>query len=120
MMEEATLFGDGPPYGRTPLTLDIRELSFDAATELLPDDATADETVRAWSIFFGGVPYCLEELDADRSLGENIQQTVLTRHGSLRNEPEYVLPMELTEPTRYFSILEAIAGGGPAATKSLA
>jgi hypothetical protein len=119
MTEEATLFGDGPPYGRTPLTLDIRELSFDAATELLPDDATADETVRAWSIF-GGVPYCLEELDADRSLGENIQQTVLTRHGSLRNEPEYVLPMKLTEPTRYFSTFEAIAGGGPAATKSLA
>ena len=119
MTEEATLFGDGPPYGRTPLTLDIRELSFDAATELLPDDATADETVRAWSVF-GGVPYYFEELDADRSLGENIQQTVLTRHGSLRNEPEYVLPMKLTEPTRYFSILEAIADGGPAATKSLA
>jgi hypothetical protein len=119
MTEEATLFGDGPPYGRTSLTLDIRELSFDAATELLPDDATADEAVRAWSVF-GGVPYYLEELDADRSLGENIQQTVLTRHGSLRNEPEYVLPMKLTEPTRYFSILEAIADGGPAATKSLA
>jgi len=110
MMEEATLLGDSPLYGRTSLTLDIRELSFDAATAFLPDDATADEAVRAWSVF-GGVPYYLEELDADRSLGENIQETVLTRHGSLRNEPEYVLRMELTEPTRYFSILEAIAGG---------
>ena len=65
---------------------------------------------RAWSAF-GGVPCYLEELDADRSLGENSQQTVLPRHGSLRNEPEYVLSMELTEPTRFFSILEAIAGG---------
>nr|WP_321112452.1 hypothetical protein [Halorussus salinisoli] len=60
---------------------------------------------------FGGVPYYLEEVAPDASLGENIQQTILSRHGSLRNEPDYVLQMELTEPTRYFSILETIAGG---------
>lgn len=67
MTEEATLFGDGPPYGRTPLTLDIRELSFDAAMELLPDDATADETVCAWSVF-GGVPcYLRNSTRIDRS-----------------------------------------------------
>nr|WP_317627628.1 ATP-binding protein [Halorubrum sp. BOL3-1] len=110
MMEEATLLGDSPLYGRTSLTLDIRELSFDAVTEFLPDRTTADDAVRAWSVF-GGVPYYPEELDADRSLGENIQRTVLTHHGSLGNEPEHVLRMELREPTRYFSILEAIAGG---------
>ena len=110
MMEEATLLGDSPLYGRTALKLDIRPLSFGAATEFLPTDISADEAVRAWSVF-GGVPYYLEELNEDRPLGENIQRLILTRHGSLRNEPEYVLRMELTEPTRYFSILEAIAGG---------
>nr|WP_304449611.1 hypothetical protein [Halomarina sp. PSRA2] len=56
-------------------------------------------------------PYYLEEVDPDRTLGENIQRTILSRHGTLRNEPDYVLRMELREPTRYFSILEAIAGG---------
>ena len=35
MMEEATLLGDSPLYGRTSLILDIRELSFDAATKFL-------------------------------------------------------------------------------------
>lgn len=60
---------------------------------------------------FGGVPYYLEELDTQTSLAENIHQTVLTRHGSLHDEPEFVLRMDLQEPTRYFSILEAIAGG---------
>jgi AAA+ ATPase superfamily predicted ATPase len=110
MMEEATLLGDSPLYGRTSLKLDIRQLPFESVSAFLPNDASADEIVRAWSVF-GGVPYYLEELDDDRSLGENIQQLVLSRHGSLRNEPEYVLRMELTEPTRYFSILEAIAGG---------
>jgi len=110
MMEEATLLGDSPLYGRTSLKLDIRQLPFESVSVFLPNDASADEIVRAWSVF-GGVPYYLEELDDDRSLGENVQQLVLSRHGSLRNEPEYVLRMELTEPTRYFSILEALAGG---------
>ena len=110
MMEEATLLGDSPLYGRTSLKLDIRQLPFNSVSAFLSDDASADEIVRAWSVF-GGVPYYLEELDDARSLGENVQRLVLDRHGSLRDEPEYVLRMELTEPTRYFSILEAIAGG---------
>jgi AAA+ ATPase superfamily predicted ATPase len=66
--------------------------------------------VSTWGVF-GGVPYYLEEVSPDATLGENIQQTVLSQHGTLHNEPDYVLRMELTEPTRYFSILEAIAGG---------
>jgi AAA+ ATPase superfamily predicted ATPase len=110
MMEEAALLGDSPLYGRSSLKLDVRQLSFDATTKFLPDGATAEEAVRAWSVF-GGVPYYLEELDPTVSFGENIQRTVLTRHGSLHDEPEYVLRMKLQEPTRYFSILEAIAGG---------
>jgi AAA+ ATPase superfamily predicted ATPase len=110
MMEEATLLGDSPLYGRSSLKLDVRQLPFDAAVEFLPDDLTPDDAVRAWSVF-GGVPYYLEELDSTASLGDNIHRTVLGRHGSLHNEPEYVLRMELQEPTRYFSILEAIAGG---------
>ncbi|AWB26751.1 ATP-binding protein [Halococcoides cellulosivorans] len=110
MMEEATLLGDSPLYGRSSLKLDVRQLPFDAAVEFLPEDATPDDSVRAWSVF-GGVPYYLEELDPTASLGENIHHTALARHGSLHSEPEYVLRMELQEPTRYFSILEAIAGG---------
>jgi AAA+ ATPase superfamily predicted ATPase len=110
MMEEAALLGDSPLYGRSSLKLDVRQLPFGAAVEFLPDNVGPDETVRAWSVF-GGVPYYLEELDATASLGANIYRTALTRHGSLHNEPEYVLRMELQKPTRYVSILEAIAGG---------
>jgi AAA+ ATPase superfamily predicted ATPase len=110
MMEESTLLGDSPLYGRTSLQLDVRQLPFDAAIEFLPDDPSPDEAVRAWSVF-GGVPYYLEELDPTATLGANVDRTVLSRHGSLHDEPEYVLRMELQDPTRYFSILEAIAGG---------
>lgn len=110
MMEEAALLGNSPLYGRSSLKLDIRQLPFDAAIEFFPESYTADEHVFTWGVF-GGVPYYLEEVDPTGDLGENIQRTILSRHGTLHDEPDYVLRMELTEPTRYFSILEAIAGG---------
>jgi hypothetical protein len=110
MMEEAALLGNSPLYGRSSLKLDIRQLPFEAAMEFFDGTYTPDEHVLTWGVF-GGVPYYLEEVSPGSTLGENIQQTILSRHGTLHNEPDYVLRMELTEPTRYFSIIEAIAGG---------
>ncbi|QCS45021.1 ATP-binding protein [Natrinema versiforme] len=110
MMEEAALLGNSPLYGRSSLKLDIRQLPFDAAMEFFDDSYTADKQVLTWGVF-GGVPYYLEEVSPNATLAENVQSTILTRHGTLHDEPDYVLRMELTEPTRYFSILEAIAGG---------
>ena len=110
MMEEAALLGNSPLYGRSSLKLDIRQLPFDAAMEFFDGAHTAEEQVILWGIF-GGVPYYLEEVSPDATLAENVHRTVLSRHGTLHNEPDYVLRMELREPTRYFSILEAIAGG---------
>ncbi|MCU4801671.1 ATP-binding protein [Halobacteria archaeon HArc-gm2] len=110
MMEEAALLGNSPLYGRSSLKMDIRQLPFEAAMQFFDDDVPADDQVFTWGVF-GGVPYYLEEIVPNASLGDNVQRTILSRHGSLHDEPDYVLRMELTEPTRYFSILEAIAGG---------
>jgi AAA+ ATPase superfamily predicted ATPase len=110
MMEDAALLGDSPLYGRSSLKLDIQQLPFDAAMEFFADSYTADDQVLTWGVF-GGVPYYLEDVSPDASVGDNIQRTILSRHGSLHDEPDYVLRMELSQPTRYFSILEAIAGG---------
>jgi AAA+ ATPase superfamily predicted ATPase len=110
MMEDAALLGNSPLYGRSSLKLDVRQLPFDAAMDFFADAYTPDEQILAWGVF-GGVPYYLEEVSPDATLAENIQRAILSRHGTLHEEPDYVLRMELTEPTRYFSILEAIAGG---------
>src|SRR6056297_3382695 len=110
MMEEAALLGNSPLYGRSSLKLDIRQLPFDAAMTFFDGAYTPAQQVQTWGVF-GGVPYYLEEVDSSATLGENIQRTILSRHGTLHDEPDYVLRMELAEPTRYFSILEAIAGG---------
>jgi uncharacterized protein len=110
MMEEAALLGNSPLYGRSSLKLDIRQLPFAAAMQFFDDAYTPSEKIFTWGVF-GGVPYYLEEVSPDATLAENIQRTILSRHGTLHDEPDYVLRMELTEPTRYFSIIEAIAGG---------
>jgi len=110
MMEEAALLGNSPLYGRATATLDVHQLPFSAAMELLGEPDEPVDGIRYWGVF-GGTPYYLNAAaDAD-TLGEAVFETVLTQHGRLHDDPDYVLRMELTEPSRYFSILEAIAGG---------
>ncbi|MDZ7730829.1 MAG: ATP-binding protein [Natrialbaceae archaeon] len=110
MMEDAALLGNSPLYGRSSLKLDVRQLPFGAAMEFFDDAYSPEEQILTWGVF-GGVPYYLEEVSPAASLAANIHRTILARHGTLHDEPDYVLRMELTEPTRYFSIIEAIAGG---------
>ncbi|MFC3960220.1 ATP-binding protein [Halovivax cerinus] len=110
MMEEAALLGNSPLYGRSSVKLDVGPLPFSAALSFFDEVPSPAEQVKTWSIF-GGVPYYLEEIDPKRTLETVVSRTILSRHGTLHNEPDYVLRMELTEPTRYFSILEALAAG---------
>ncbi|WP_290812761.1 ATP-binding protein [Halovivax sp.] len=110
MMEEATLLGSSPLYGRFTAKLDLRPLGFAGAQAFLPDDYSPEDRLFAWGIF-GGVPYYLDGIDLDRDLGTVLTEAVCSRKGYLHNEPEYVLRTELTDPNRYFAILTAIAGG---------
>ncbi|MBP1988185.1 ATP-binding protein [Halolamina salifodinae] len=116
MMEEATLLGNSPLYGRFSEKIDLRQLDFDAACEFFPDSYTPEEQVFAWGVF-GGTPYYLDGVDLDHDLGTVIQQSILSQQGFLHNEPEYVLRTELTEPNRYFAILKAIAAGNTTANE---
>jgi len=110
MMEEATLLGNSPLYGRFTEKIDLRQLEFAAAREFFPDRYTPDQLLLAWGVF-GGTPYYLDGVDLDNDLGTVIRQSLLSRQGFLHDEPEYVLRTELTEPNRYFAILKAIAAG---------
>ncbi|WP_137290852.1 ATP-binding protein [Natronorubrum halophilum] len=110
MMEEATLLGNSPLYGRFTEKLDLRPLDFSAAQEFLPGDYSPEERIFTWGIF-GGVPYYLDGVNLDQDLGAVLTEEVLSQKGYLHNEPEYVLRTELTDPNRYFAILTAIAAG---------
>jgi AAA+ ATPase superfamily predicted ATPase len=110
MMEEATLLGNSPLYGRFTERLDLRQLDFDAARQFFPEQYSPEQILLAWGVF-GGTPYYLAGIEADATLGTVIQQSLLSRQGFLHDEPEYVLRTELTEPNRYFGIMKAIAAG---------
>lgn len=110
MMEEATLLGNSPLYGRFTEKIDLRPLDFAAAQEFVPDSYSTEERIFTWGIF-GGVPYYLDGVDFEPGLGTVLTEAVCSQRGYLHNEPEYVLRTELTNPNRYFAILTAIAAG---------
>ncbi|MFQ3477009.1 ATP-binding protein [Halonotius sp. F2-221B] len=109
MMEEAALLGNSPMYGRASTKLDVRQLPFDAAMAFFEEIDPVEQLLR-WGIF-GGTPYYLEAAAGFDTLAAAVHEAILTQHGPLHDDPDYVLRMELTEPSRYFGILEAIAGG---------
>jgi len=111
VMEEKVLSGGSPLYGRRTGTIDLPPLSLEHAREFYPSD-DPDGIIQSWGVF-GGTPYYLKALTPDATLPENIQSLLLSEHGVLHNEPEFLLRTEfgIREPQTYYTILRAIATG---------
>ena len=61
MMEEATLLGNSPLYGRFTEKIDLRQLDFAAARTFFPESYSPEQLLLAWGVF-GGTPYYLDEI----------------------------------------------------------
>ena len=111
IMEEKVLGGGSPLYGRRTGAIDLSPLSIDDARRFYPGNEP-DTTIRSWGVF-GGTPYYLRALDPSATLEDNIQACILSEHGVLHNEPEFLLRTEfgIREPQTYYTILRAIATG---------
>lgn len=113
MIHEQVLDGGASLYGRVSQSpngrIELRQLPFHSLTEFVPD-YDREELVFVYGIF-GGTPRYLDPLDSTLGLGENITRFLLDSDGTLHDEPETVLQMELTEVTRFFSLLESMASG---------
>lgn len=111
IMEEKVLGGGSPLYGRRTAAIDLPPLGLGDAARFYPAD-DPDGILQSWAIF-GGTPYYLQALDRSQSLAENIQSLVLSEHGLLHNEPEFLLRTEfgIREPKTYYTILRALAEG---------
>lgn len=107
-MESEVLGHESPLYGRRTGQIDLQPFSFRDAREVITYGF--EDAVRSFSVT-GGTAMYLTQFDYDRSLGENIQQEILSPTAMLYNEPEFLLRTELRSPARYLSILEAIATG---------
>ncbi|WP_440009060.1 ATP-binding protein [Halomicrococcus sp. SG-WS-1] len=117
VMEEKVLGGGSPLYGRRTGVIDLPPLSLADARQFYPS-ADPETTIQSWGVF-GGTPYYLRALTPSKSLAENIQSHVLSEHGVLHNEPEFLLRTEfgIREPQTYYTILRAIATGKRAANE---
>ena len=117
IMEDKVLDGGSPLYGRRTATIDLSPLDLTDARQFYPGD-DPDTIIQSWGVF-GGTPYYLQALTPSRSLAENVQSHVLSEHGVLHNEPEFLLRTEfgIREPQTYYTILRAIAAGKRAANE---
>ena len=113
MIHSHVLDGGAPLYGRVSQTpngrLELTQLPFPSIHEFVPT-YDPEERVFVYGVF-GGTPRYLSPLDPSRSLGENITRLLYDPNGSLHDEPETVLQMELNEVNTYFSVLESMASG---------
>ncbi|SNR62596.1 ATP-binding protein [Halorubrum vacuolatum] len=113
MIHTHVLEGGAPLYGRVSQRpngrIELSHLPFHSIQEFVPTYDPEDR-VLVYGIF-GGTPRYLSPLDPSQDLGENITRLLCDPEGSLHNEPETVLQMELNEVHRYFSVLESMASG---------
>ena len=109
MMEQEVLAYRSPLYGRRTGQWRLQPLSFWDARKMLTH-FSLDDQVRAYALL-GGVPAYLRQFDTSQTLLRNIEERVLTLGAFLYDEPRFLLLQELREPSRYFAILEAVAGG---------
>lgn len=108
VMESAVLGHESPLYGRRTGQIDLQPFSFAQARRAISYEFR--DAIRSYAVT-GGTPMYLTLFDYSVSLTENLRTRVLSPTAVLYNEPEFLLRTELRKPSRYMSILEAVATG---------
>lgn len=103
------LLGERSPLRGRMQALSVRSLRFDEARPFL-SGLDAVTQIERYGVA-GGMPRYLTDLATPEDLRTLVCRHVLDRHSALYNEPRELLEQELQQPSVYFSILEALAGG---------
>lgn len=107
LMERQVLSYRAPLYGRRTGQWHLKPLDLPAAAAFFPAYSPQD-LVRVYAVL-GGVPAYLQQFSDSRTLADNIASRMLEPGSALHEEPRLLMHQEVSEPARYFSILEAIA-----------
>lgn len=108
VIESEVLGHESPLYGRRTSQIDLQPFSFIEALDVI--DYPFEGSVRSFAAT-GGMPMYLTLFEYDQPLKKNLLTHHLSKTSILYNEPEFLLRSELRTPSRYMSILEAIANG---------
>ena len=109
VMEDKVISGSSPLHGRWTDRIDLGPLSFDNAVKFFPEYSSEDK-IETWSVF-GGTPHYLQSINPEESFEANVSKLLLSEQGNFRDEPEFLLRSELSQPHRYMAALKAIAAG---------
>jgi len=101
------LGSQSPLFGRTTLTIELKELPMSAAVEMHPHYSNSDQA----QIYFicGGVPLYHLAFVHRRPFRENLTEAFLSPAGPLYREGEMLMRAEFQEMPSYFAILTALA-----------
>lgn len=114
-MEDKILSSRSPLYGRRTAQLHMK--AFDYKTSICFFDHFTDEEKLILYGAYGGIALYLQQVEQDKSLKENINNTFLSTTGYLYEEPLLLLRQEVKEPGVYHAIIEAIANGASKANE---
>jgi len=100
----------GPLFGRRTFGQQLPPLGYREAGLFFPQYDPVDR-MRAHAVL-GGVPYYLEQFDANVPLEQNIRERILSKGQVLYDEADLFAKEELgTEASTYLSIISAVADG---------
>lgn len=108
-MESEVLGSKSPLYGRRTAQMRLEPFDCFDARLMLPS-CTPQQAVEYYATF-GGTPYYLSQINPHMSYQDNVLDLFFNPYGLLYGEPEMLLRQELSEPSVYVSILDAVAGG---------
>jgi len=109
MMYSETLSYSSPLYGRRTSNIHLKPLAFHHIEDFVRGTSKIDQMNIYAS--FGTVPKYLELYDDRKGFLENIRDNILDKNSYLYQEVKFLLKEEISEPTTYFNILEAISDG---------
>lgn len=109
-MESEVLGSKSPLYGRRTAQIRLKPFDYLDAARMLPPQTSSEQKMLYYSIF-GGTPYYLKQIDASKTLEDNVSELFFDVSGILYEEPMMLLRQELREPALYHSVLDFIASG---------
>lgn len=106
-MEREVLGEKSPLFGRRTGQILLRPFGYLEAAAFHPRVSLVQ---KAMTYFIcGGIPLYLRYFDPDRSILQNIEQTLLNELAPLYREPDFLLREELREVENYYMVLMALA-----------
>ncbi len=108
LMESKVLGHKSPLYGRRTGQIDLEPFDFEKLRLIIKKGIKECIEINA---IFGNIPMYLNFFDNRGSLKNNILENILDKKAFLYKEPEFMLKQEFREPSKYMSIMDAIANG---------